>query len=167
MDEIAGLDRAAIERQFGLRSGVLRLGILGAPRQEKRVDLATEAVAASKRDDVELLVFSGNGAESLWRASFDPRVVVLPHERAGSDEYNRRLAMVDVVLMPFDDGEMLTTGAVGDAVGLGPPSLVSGWPYLAEILGDESQMHRSSATAVTGPQALLSLRSDAEEPRLQ
>jgi glycosyltransferase involved in cell wall biosynthesis len=76
-------------------------------------------------------------------------VVVLPRERVGRDEYNRRLATLDVLLMPFDDGEMLTTGAVGDAVGLGLPSLVSDWPYLAEMLGDAAITYGRTAAELT------------------
>ena len=38
--------------------------------------------------------------------------------------------------LPFDPkGEMLTTGVVGDVVGLGLPAIVSSWPYLTESLG--------------------------------
>jgi glycosyltransferase involved in cell wall biosynthesis len=62
------------------------------------------------------------------------------------EEYNRRLAVIDVLVMPFDDGEMLTTGTVGDAIGLGLPSLVSDWPYLAEALGDAGIRYGSSVS---------------------
>ncbi|HEX3786932.1 MAG TPA: hypothetical protein VHW44_03655, partial [Pseudonocardiaceae bacterium] len=99
------------------------------------------AVAASSRDDIELLVSSSGPP-----APDDPRIVVLPYERVSREEYNRRLAVIDVLVMPFDDGEMLTTGTVGDAVGLGLPSLVSGWPYLAEALGDAGIRYGSSVS---------------------
>ncbi len=141
MSDVAGIDRAAVEDALGLSPGVLRLGIVGAPRLEKRADIAMAAVAASSRDDIELLVISSD-----LRAPHDPRIVVLPYERVSREEYNRRLAVIDVLVMPFDDGEMLTTGTVGDAVGLGLPSLVSGWPYLAEALGDAGIRYGSSVS---------------------
>jgi glycosyltransferase involved in cell wall biosynthesis len=132
--------RASAEDSLGLRHGVLRLGVVGAPRPEKRADLAMAAVAASSRDDIELLVTTGSPVPD------DPRIVALPPERVSREEYNRRLAAIDVLVMPFDDGEMLTTGTVGDAVGLGLPSLISDWPYLAETLGDAGIPYGSSAS---------------------
>jgi glycosyltransferase involved in cell wall biosynthesis len=139
MTELAGFDRAAAEASLGLRPGVLRLGIVGAPRAEKRADIAMAAVAASTRDDIELLVCTDRPAPA------DPRIVRLPPERVSRAEYNRRLAVLDALVLPFDNGEMLTTGAVGDAVGAGLPSLVSDWPYLAEALGDAGIRYGSSA----------------------
>ena len=147
MTEVADLDRASVEASLGLRPGVLRLGVVGAPRPEKRVDLAMAAVAASARQDIELLVFAGAPDAAV---PDDPRIVVIPHgQQVPRAEYNRRLAALDVLLMPFDDGEMLTTGAVGDAVGLGLPSLVSDWPYLAETLRDAAIPYGSTAEDLT------------------
>jgi glycosyltransferase involved in cell wall biosynthesis len=98
------------------------------------------AVAASSRDDIELLVTADLPTPD------DPRVVELPYEHVNREEYSRRLAVIDVLVMPFDDGEMLTTGTVGDAVGLGVPSLVSDWSYLAEALGDAGIRYGSSVS---------------------
>jgi glycosyltransferase involved in cell wall biosynthesis len=50
--------------------------------------------------------------------------------------YDRRLATIDVLVLPLDGGTYLTTGQVADAVGCGIPALVSPWPYLREVLGD-------------------------------
>ncbi|MGH3168220.1 MAG: hypothetical protein ACRDN0_20350 [Trebonia sp.] len=76
-------------------------------------------------------------------------MVALPSDQVSRAEYNRRLGVIDVLVMPFDDGEMLTTGTVGDAVGLGLPSLVSDWPYLAEALGDAGIRYGTSAADLT------------------
>jgi glycosyltransferase involved in cell wall biosynthesis len=143
MSAVPAIDRAAAEQSLGLRGGVLRLGVIGAPRPEKRADIAMAAVAASSRDDIELLVTTDLPAPD------DPRVTVLPATSVSREEYNRRLAVIDALVMPFDDGEMLTTGTVGDAVGLGLPSLVSDWPYLAEALGDAGIRYGSSAADLT------------------
>jgi glycosyltransferase involved in cell wall biosynthesis len=146
MNGVRSVDRAAVEAQLGLRHGALRLGIIGAPRLDKRVDLVMEAVAASARDDIELLVLSLGPAE---RAPDDKRIIAYPYEMAPRDEYNRRLAAIDVLVLPFADGEMLATGTVGDAIGLGLPSLVSGWPFLAESLGDAGICYGWSAEDLT------------------
>ena len=146
MNDVADLDRASAEASLGLRSGVLRLGVVGASRVEKRVDLAMAAVTASVRADIELLVFA---APPHIRPPEDPRIVVFPDVRIPRAEYNRRLAVLDALLLPFDDGEMLTTGAVGDAVGLGLPSLISDWPYLAEALRDAAIPYGSTVGELT------------------
>lgn len=147
MREAGALGRHEAERRLGLRHGVLRLGVIGAPRREKRVDLVMRAVAASRRSDIELYVLSLAPGERACVA--DPRIVALPYERVPRAEYNRRLATVDVLVLPFEDGEMLTTGTVGDAVGLGLPSLVSRWPFLREALGDAGICYGSTAEDLT------------------
>ena len=91
-----------------------------------------EAFAATKRDDMQLLVLSLDDEE----VPDDPRITARPYDFVARDEYNRRLAAIDVIALPFDPkGEMLTTGVVGDVVGLGLPAIVSSWPYLTESLG--------------------------------
>jgi hypothetical protein len=126
--------RSELEGEFNLRPGVLRLGIVGAPRAEKDVELVMRAVARCNRSDIELLVLALRGDEEV---PDDPRVVAHRYEMVPRTEYDRRLAALDALVMPFDpDGEMLTTGTVGDAVGHGIPTLASSWEFLAEALGD-------------------------------
>ena len=127
-------DRAAVEAELGLRPGALRLGVVGAPRVEKDLELVMRAVARSSRDDLELLVLSLRGDEEV---PDDPRIVALRYEEVPRAEYDRRLAALDALVMPFDpDGEMLTTGTVADAVGFGLATIASEWPFLTEALGD-------------------------------
>jgi glycosyltransferase involved in cell wall biosynthesis len=126
-------ERAEVERELGLRAGVLRLGIVGAPRPDKDVELAMRAMARSARDDIELLVLSLRGDEAV---PADPRIVAREYELVAADVYNRRLAALDALLMPFDpDGDMLATGTVADAVGCGLATICSDWPYTTEVLG--------------------------------
>ncbi len=135
-------DRAAIERELGLRSGVLRLGIIGAPRQEKRIDLVVEAVRGCRRSDVELLILSLGRREQI---APDPRIRALPYAFVPRDEYDRRLATIDVLVLPFAETGMLTTGTVGDVVGQGLPALASAWPFLKEVLGEAAIDYGNSA----------------------
>ena len=126
--------RAEVEAELGLRPGVLRLGIVGAPRVEKDLELVMRAVARSRRDDLELLVLSLRGDETV---PDDPRIVALRYEEVPRAEYDRRLAALDALVMPFDpDGEMLTTGTIADAYGHGLATVASEWSFLTETLGE-------------------------------
>lgn len=134
--------RRDVEQEMGLRGGVLRLGIIGAPRAEKDVELVMRAVARSRRDDIELLVLSLRGDEEV---PDDPRIIARPYEMVTRDEYDRRLSAFDALVMPFDpEGEMLATGTVGDAVGFGLPTIASSWPYLTEALGEAAITYGST-----------------------
>jgi hypothetical protein len=135
-DTAAAADRAATEAELGLKVGALRLGIVGAPRVEKDVELALRAVARSSRSDIELVALSLDGSETV---PDDPRIVVRHYEHVDRSTYARRLHGFDALVLPFrPDGEMLATGTVGDAVAAGIPALCSSWPVLAEALGDSA-----------------------------
>jgi len=126
--------RTEVERELGLRPAGLRIGVFGAPRAEKDVELAMRAVARSRRDDIELLVLSLRGDEDV---PDDPRVVARPYEHVARDVYDRRFAAIDALLMPFDpEGQMLTTGTIGDALAFGLPTIASSWAFLSEALDD-------------------------------
>ncbi len=127
------ISRTEAERDLGLDSSVTRIGIVGAPRPAKQVQMFMDAFAATHRADLELLVFSLDGE----RVPDDARIRAFPHAFVDDETYHRRLEVLDAVALPFDpDGEMLTTGLVGDVVGAGLPAIVSRWPYLAESLGE-------------------------------
>ena len=117
-----------------------------------------EAFAATTRNDIQLLVLSLDGET----VPDDPRIVALPYDFVSREEYNRRLVLADVIALPFDpDGEMLTTGVVGDVVGLGLPAIISSWAYLTETLGAAGLTYRSDAELI----ALLESLSRADLDR--
>lgn len=133
--ESAGLpDRAEAERRLGLSPAALRIGIVGAPRAEKMVQVVLDGLAESGRDDVQLVCWS-LGADDV--VPDDPRIAVArPYKMVNRSAYATRLAACDVLALVFDpDGEMLATGAAADAIGLGLPALRSDWGYLIEALG--------------------------------
>jgi hypothetical protein len=133
-DRDAVAERRAVEDELGLTPGRLRVGIVGAPRVDKQTQAFMDAFARVERDDLELLVLSLDEDEV---APDDPRITARPYEFVDRAAYNRRLSAIDVVALPFDpDGTMLTTGVVGDVVGLGLPAIVTRWGYLTESLGD-------------------------------
>jgi glycosyltransferase involved in cell wall biosynthesis len=136
--------RADAERELGLRSdeSVIRLGIVGAPRADKDVALVMRAMARSHRDDVELLVTSLAPGE---KAPVDERIVALPYRYVDRTEYDRALATIDALVMPFaPDGAMITTGTIADAIGLGIPVIATRWGYLVEELGDAALAYFST-----------------------
>jgi hypothetical protein len=78
-------DRERVEHEFGLRKGALRLGIVGAPRRDKRIDLVVEAVRACRRADLELLILSLGPEEEVAQ---DPRIRAWRYERVARAEYD-------------------------------------------------------------------------------
>jgi hypothetical protein len=114
-------------------TGPIRLGILGAPRAEKDVQAVLDAFAATARDDLELHVWSLRGDEVV---PDDPRIHVETYRMVDRDRYDERLRSLDALVLPFAEGDMITTGTTGDVIGAGLAALVSGWGYLAEALGD-------------------------------
>ncbi len=139
-------DRGAVERELGLPPCSIRLGMIGAPRPEKDVQLVLDAFSACRRDDLGLLVLS-LGAED--RVPDDPRITAMPYEMVDRATYDRRLRAIDALVFPIRDGELLTSGVVGDAVGAGLPSIVSEWGFLREALGDGAICYGSSAADLT------------------
>lgn len=126
--------RAEAEAELDLAPCRLRLGIVGAPRRDKDVVGFAEAFAASGRDDLGLLVLSLAEGEAV---PDDPRITGRPYEFVDRATYDRRLAAIDVLVLPFaPDGQMLTTGVAADAIAGGVPALVTSWPYLVESLGE-------------------------------
>ena len=139
------LDRSATERALGLEPCALRLGLVGAPRRAKDVQLVLDAFAACKRDDVQLLACSLNGE----RVPDDDRIIAVPYELVPRELYDQRLRCIDALVLPFAPSGMLTTGTVGDVVGLGVPALVSDWPYLHEALGAAAIPYGTTADDLT------------------
>lgn len=114
------------------RSSRLRIGIIGAHRQEKDIDLALEAFKRCKRQDLELVVLS---PPLCAEAPVDQRIIFLKGPTLAAHEYIAWVMSMDVLLMPFATTGMLGTGTVSDAIGFCKPVLISEWPFLSETLG--------------------------------
>jgi len=145
MGDLEAIDRREAEADLGLAPCHLRLGIVGAPRPGKDTQLVIDAVHASTRDDLGLLVLSGNGE----RVPDDPRITVLPYVEVPRDEYDRRLRCLDALVLPLEGSSYLTTGQPADAVAAGLPCLTSGWPYLREVLGEAAIPFGTTAADLT------------------
>ncbi len=126
-------DRSMVEQELGLQPRTIRLGVVGAPRPGKDVAGVLRAFARCRRPDLELLVFSLGPDDEV---PDDPRIRAFPYEMVPREVYERRLSAIDVVVLPFSDHGMLTTGVVGDVVAHGLPALTTSWPFLREVLGE-------------------------------
>ena len=133
---VADRSRVDLEDELGLSPTRCRIGLVGAPREEKRVLAFLEGLAASAAD-VQVACWSVREDE-VALVPDDPRIVVAePYVEVDAATYARRLAACDLLALPFDpDGEMLGTGTAADVLGLGLGALVSDWGYLTEVLGD-------------------------------
>jgi glycosyltransferase involved in cell wall biosynthesis len=145
MGDLESIDRDEAEALLGLAPCRIRLGIVGAPRPGKDTQLVIDAVHASARDDIALLVLSGNG-ESV---PDDPRITVLPYAEVPRAAYDQRLRCLDALVLPLEGASYLTTGQPADAVAAGLPCLTSGWPYLEEVLGDAAIPYGATAADLT------------------
>ena len=157
------LDRAVIETQHALPPCAIRLGVVGAPRAEKDVQLVLDAFAATDRDDLQLCVFSR--ADEL--VPDDPRIHTWAYRLEPGDVYNQRLHVIDVLVLPFDrgDGEggMLMTGTAFDAIGAGKASLLSEWPVLHEVFGDAGIRYGSTQADLTATMQALTVEQVAAD----
>ena len=88
--------------------------MVGAPRAEKTCSWL-DAFAASRRDDLQLLVTCLAGE----RVPEDPRMHAIDYEMVPRRTYDARLSVMDVLLLPIEPSELLTTGVVRDAIGAG------------------------------------------------
>ena len=121
------VDREHVEAENGWPPCAIRLGVVGAPRGEKDVQSVLDAVAATERDDLQLVVRVGPDDA----VPDDPRIVA---ERIMIDEglYVRRLAGIDALVLPFAPTGMLTTGTAFDAIGAGLAAITSDWGFFDE-----------------------------------
>ncbi len=135
MWEAAGVpDRATAEARLGLSPCAIRIGVVGAPRTDKLVQAVLDGVAASRREDVQLVCWSLGVGDVV---PDDARIAVAePYRGCDPATYATRLAVCDALALVFDpEGDMLATGTAADAQGLAIPVLGSEWAYLTEILG--------------------------------
>ena len=129
------MTRAEAEKRLGFEPTNIRIGLVGAPRDDKKVLEFLDAVTQCAREDIQAACWSLRIDET---APADPRIVVAGRYRGVDDvTYATRLAACDVLAFPFDpEGDMLATGTIADAIGVGIPALISDWPFLTEMLGD-------------------------------
>ena len=155
------ITRADAEARLGLAPAAIRIGLVGAPRADKHVGEFLRAVTETTRADLQVVCWSLAWGET---APDDPRIAIADQYRHADEvTYSTRLAACDAIAFPFDPvGDMLATGTVADAIGVGIPALVSDWPYLTETLGDAGiRVGHTAAEIAAGLDALTRERLDA------
>jgi hypothetical protein len=166
----AGTPRDEAAASLGLPPAPIRIGVLGAPRAERRVGELLAGLVASTNHDVQVCCWSLAPGEE---APADDRLAVAEvYEVVDPSLYGLRAAACDLLALPFDpDGEMLATGVAADVVGLGLGALVSDWGYLGEVLGDAGIPMGHTAAAIAGaldrltPEAVAAARAAARNRR--
>lgn len=119
-------------KRLGFGECTLRIGVIGAPRRQRDLDRIVDGILSSDRSDVQLVVFSVADPRSL---SSDARIVALPQEFVTRPAFNRRIASLDAIAIPYFDGQMLCTGVIAEAIGANLPVLTPDWGFAAEVLG--------------------------------
>jgi glycosyltransferase involved in cell wall biosynthesis len=128
------VDRADAEARLGLEPCALRIGLVGAPRPDKRVVEFLQGVAQSGRGDMQAVCWSLLPGESPPN---DPRIPIAKvYRNVDPATYATYLSACDVIALPFTpDCDMLATGTAFDAIALELPALTTAWPYLTEVVG--------------------------------
>ena len=128
--------RADLERSLGLPPARLRIGIVGAPRPERRVLDFLQGFARSILD-AQVVCWSLGPNEV---APSDSRIAVAEQRSPVSSAlWLDRLLVCDALAIPYQsDGFSLNTGVVRDVVGLELVALTSSWPFTTSYLGEGS-----------------------------
>ena len=108
--------------------------------------MQASAFAACQRDDLQLFVTCLSGAESV---PDDARIHACEYQLVARELYDARLAAIDVLVMPIEPGELLTTGVIGDAIGGGIAAICSRWDFLSESLGDAAIYYDGTTADLT------------------
>ena len=140
----ATVTRQEVEQHEGWAPCGIRLAVVGAPREEKDVQVVVDAVAASTRDDVQLVI---RGDQDLT-APDDPRIIV-EHHALSSGRYARRMAAFDALVLPFAPSGMLTTGTAFDCIGAGVAALTSDWEFFDETFAGADIRYGTTAGDLT------------------
>ncbi len=145
---LANRDRADVRRELERREGwpaaPLRLGVVGAPRQEKLLQQVVDAVAASTRDDIQLVI----RVDDSVTVPDDSRIIADTDHLDGG-RYEARVAAVDALILPFAPAGMLTTGTAFDAIGAGVAAITSDWAFFDETFDGADIRYGTTATELT------------------
>lgn len=139
-----GTKRRVVEIAEGWSPAGLRLGVVGTPRAEKDLQLVVDAVAASTRDDLQLVIRVDNSVE----VPDDPRIIA-DTGHLDSAAYLRRMMAFDALVLPFTRPGMLTTGTAFDCIGAGVPAITSDWDFFDETFDGADIRFGNTAEGLT------------------
>jgi glycosyltransferase involved in cell wall biosynthesis len=128
------ITRAEAERKLDLPAAPIRIGVLGRPQKEKQVELVLEEFAASRNQNLQLLV-TAVGPDTPIPS--DPRIHTFPRRgMLPRETINQYSAACDLLVSCPCGPRYLTSGMVADAVGKAVGLISNQWPFLREIMGD-------------------------------
>lgn len=140
------LDRAALEKKFGLQPCAMRFGLLGRPQKEKQFDLVIRAFLAADRPDQQLVLTAGPNDPVIQH----PRIKVLIREGFLSRaQINEHTQLVDVQVCGHTGETYLTSGMPADAIAVGQAMFVPDWAYFREHLSDAAVYHDNTEATLT------------------
>ena len=126
-ETVANTSREDVELAEGWAPCGLRVAVIGTPRVEKNLQLVVDAVAACRRDDIQLVI----RVDLSVAVPDDPRIIA-EFGHLDTTQYLRRMKAYDAVILPFAPTGMLTTGTAFDCVGAGVPAITSNWDFFDE-----------------------------------
>ena len=126
-EAVANSTREDVELSEGWAPCGLRVAVIGTPRVEKDLQLVVDAVAACRRDDIQLVI----RVDLSVAVPDDPRIIA-EHGHLDFNQYLRRMKAFDAVILPFAPSGMLTTGTAFDCLGAGVPAITSDWDFFDE-----------------------------------
>ena len=141
--------RAELEARFGLKPCALRFGVVGRAQKEKQVEMIVRAFRAAGRADQQLFITAGTDA--LWeeiggdaRITLRPRMAYIPRADIVGE-----IRVCDALVCAQTGGTYLTSGAIGDAIGVGQAMLVPEWGFFRDALGEAAFYHDNTEAGLT------------------
>jgi len=145
------LTRQQAEEKHKLPPTRIRFGLLGRYQPEKQIEMLAEAFHRAGRADQQLVITAYDDKTVL---PDDPRIIKLPREKwMTRQQIAEHLSLCDGLLAAQTGDTYLTSGLVGDAVGVGAAMIVNDWAFFREIAGDAALYHDNTVESLT---ALLS-----------
>ncbi len=140
--DLPEVNRAELDSKYKLPPCKVRFGLLGRYQAEKQIELCMQAFSAAAMPEQQLVVTAYRG--DTVRPD-DPRIIFLPREkwmtRAEIIEHN---LLCDALLSAHSGENYLTSGLVGDAIGMGLTMFAPEMPFFREIMGEAAFYHDNS-----------------------
>lgn len=139
-----GASREMVELSEGWSPCGVRVSVVGTPRVEKDLQLVVDAVAATERDDLQLVI----RLDASVNVPDDPRIIA-EFGAVDSGRYHRRMMAYDALILPFTEPGMLTTGTAFDCIGAGVPAITSEWDFFDETFAGADIRFGNTAEELT------------------
>lgn len=143
-EAVASTSRQDVELSEGWAPCGLRVAVIGTPRVEKDLQLVVDAVAASQRDDIQLVI----RVDLSVAVPDDPRIIA-EFGHLDFSHYLRRVKAFDAIILPFAPTGMLTTGTAFDCLGAGVPAITSDWDFFDETFAGADIRYGSTVEDLT------------------